>query len=400
MTATVFPAYGLARMVVPKWYALGSGRRLGRRPRARVLADPRGGAARVPDLDDRALADRARPRAADLGPRRRRVRHLGRRRARRERSSRFSSPCWRSGSSGSPGSPSPCEAGVPSGRRGTGSVRSRWSSASPSQLAAAMGHASTAWRNTMLIFKDRIFEHASWAFGALAIGIGVLPVLLGVAALVRPRAEERDPRTRAFVTTSVAALIVFVAYAGVKGAVQLDGLLHARRRAQPHLPLPDPVRRDGARLRPRCRTWLGDRGRRDLHALRRHRCAAPPRSVPVLRGARPLDRGVRESRVRVVGRTHRGGARRCVRRGARRRRRAEASPPTSVGFAWVAGAAAVAVVAWSMTGQVYAAEGERALLGANRPQPAAAPTTGSKRRPAVARWSSSASRSRTRRESG
>ena len=85
-------------------------------------------------------------------------------------------------------------------------------------LMAAIGHASTAWRNTMLEFKYRIFEHASWALGALAIGVGVLPVLLGVAALARPRSEKRDSRTRAFVTTSFAALVVFVAYAGIKGA--------------------------------------------------------------------------------------------------------------------------------------------------------------------------------------
>ncbi|MGH3127324.1 MAG: hypothetical protein ACRDPX_05345, partial [Gaiellaceae bacterium] len=83
---------------------------------------------------------------------------------------------------------------------------------------AAIGHASEAWRNTMLLYKDRIVEHATWALGALAIGVGVLPVLLGVAALARPGAEERDPRTRAFITTSVAALVVFVMYAGIKGA--------------------------------------------------------------------------------------------------------------------------------------------------------------------------------------
>ena len=57
------------------------GRRLRGRPGARVLADPRRGAARVPDLDDGALADRARARAADLGTRSRRERNLGRRRA-------------------------------------------------------------------------------------------------------------------------------------------------------------------------------------------------------------------------------------------------------------------------------------------------------------------------------
>jgi hypothetical protein len=85
-------------------------------------------------------------------------------------------------------------------------------------LAAAMGHASTAWRNTMLLYKDRIVEHATWALGALAIGMGILPVVAGVSALARPKDEERDPGTRAFVITTVAALVVFVAYAGVKGA--------------------------------------------------------------------------------------------------------------------------------------------------------------------------------------
>ena len=85
-------------------------------------------------------------------------------------------------------------------------------------LSAAMGHASTSWRNTTFLYKDRIFEHATWAIGALTIGIGVIPLLAGVAALARPKNESRDPQTRAFVVTSLAALVVFVTYAGVKGA--------------------------------------------------------------------------------------------------------------------------------------------------------------------------------------
>jgi hypothetical protein len=85
-------------------------------------------------------------------------------------------------------------------------------------FAALMGHLSTAWRNTMLLYKGRIVDHATWAIGALAIGVGVLPVIAGVSALARPRGEERDPRTRAFVVMSVAALAAFIAYAGIKGA--------------------------------------------------------------------------------------------------------------------------------------------------------------------------------------
>ena len=85
-------------------------------------------------------------------------------------------------------------------------------------FSAVMGHLSTSWRNTTFLYKDRIFEHASWAVGALAIGIGVLPLIVGVAALARPKGEARDRATRAFVITSVAALATFVWYAGIKGA--------------------------------------------------------------------------------------------------------------------------------------------------------------------------------------
>ena len=68
------------------------------------------------------------------------------------------------------------------------------------------------------LLKERLLEHGSWALGALAIGIGILPLLIGVSALARPKDEPGDPRTRAFVTTSVAALAVFVWYAAIKGA--------------------------------------------------------------------------------------------------------------------------------------------------------------------------------------
>ena len=85
-------------------------------------------------------------------------------------------------------------------------------------FAALVGHYSTSWRNTTGFYKDRIFEHGVWAMGALAIGLGVVPMLVGIAALARPKSEPRDPKTRAFVVTSVSALGVFLAYAGIKGA--------------------------------------------------------------------------------------------------------------------------------------------------------------------------------------
>ncbi|MBA3382492.1 MAG: hypothetical protein H0T97_11625 [Actinobacteria bacterium] len=85
-------------------------------------------------------------------------------------------------------------------------------------FSALMGHLSESWRETTGFFRDRILEHATWSAGALAIGIGVLPVIAGIAALARPKDEPRDPETRGFVVTSVAALVVFVGYAGIKGA--------------------------------------------------------------------------------------------------------------------------------------------------------------------------------------
>jgi hypothetical protein len=85
-------------------------------------------------------------------------------------------------------------------------------------FSAFLGHRSESWRETTGYFRERIPEHAAWALGALAIGVGVLPLIAGLSALARPREEARDPRTRAFVITSLSTLVVFVVYVGVKGA--------------------------------------------------------------------------------------------------------------------------------------------------------------------------------------
>ena len=217
MTATIFPAYGLARMVVPKWYALVAAgaavavpalayapilveeplayplatlalwliaRALERPTRGRLVA---AGAVSV-------VAMLTRTQLAILFM----VLALG-----------LLWIAWQS-------------ALVRRWRSGW----SRWDWIGGVTLAvgialafsATLGHLSTAWRETTFIWKERIVEHATWSLGALAIGMGVLPVIAGVSGLARPKGEENDPRTRAFVATSVAALAVFVAYAGVKGA--------------------------------------------------------------------------------------------------------------------------------------------------------------------------------------
>jgi hypothetical protein len=83
---------------------------------------------------------------------------------------------------------------------------------------ALMSGLSESWRNTTLLYKGRILDHAAWATGALAIGVGVIPLVVGIAALARPKSEPRDPETRALVATTASALAVFVWYAGIKGA--------------------------------------------------------------------------------------------------------------------------------------------------------------------------------------
>ncbi len=217
MTATVFPAYGLARMVVPKWYALG----------AAVASVAVPALAYSPILVEEPLAYPISTLALWLIARALERRSWGRIAA-------ALGLCVLAAATRT-------QLVVLFLVLGLGLLWLGWQSASIRQwraqwtrwdwvgavtlavgvafaFAAAIGHASAAWRETMLLYKDRIVEHTVWALGALAIGVGVLPVIAGISGLARPKGERADPRTRAVVVTSVAALVVFLAYAGVKGA--------------------------------------------------------------------------------------------------------------------------------------------------------------------------------------
>ena len=239
-------------------------------------------------------------------------------------------------------------------------------------FSALLGHLSESWVITTSTYKERIVEHTAWAVGALAIGIGVLPVLAGVAALARPKEEARDPATRAFVITSVASIAVFLLYAGVKGAYisTVFGTYVVERNLD--LPLPDPLHRDRTRVPPRRRARLGDRRCRALHAL--------VVAVTPLNLAQYPYYEARGLSMAAFANRELGWAEGTI----------EAFfiglcvvavvvvvvlkrlQPSSTAFAAVAGVAAVAVVAWSMTGQVYAAEAERTFsrqFDRNLPKP-------------------------------
>jgi hypothetical protein len=228
-------------------------------------------------------------------------------------------------------------------------------------FSALMGHLSASWRETTGFYRDRILEHAAWAVGALAIGVGILPVLAGIAALARPRGEPRDPETRAFVVTSVAALVVFLTYTGIKGAYisTVFSTLVVERNliylcpilfAATALAFARGVGRGWAiagatvftvyvvsetPLRLDQYPYYEARGLSMAAFLNRELGWAEGTIENVLVAACVVALAI------VL-------ALRLLRRG-------------SVAFAAVAGTAAVAVVAWSLTTEVYAAEGERIL---------------------------------------
>ena len=85
----------------------------------------------------------------------------------------------------------------------------------------ASGVASThygQWYVTTYLYEHRMLTMALWAAAALAIGIGVLPMLAGLAALVRPRSETPTAEARVVRSVLVAAIVSFGMYTAVKAA--------------------------------------------------------------------------------------------------------------------------------------------------------------------------------------
>ncbi len=239
-------------------------------------------------------------------------------------------------------------------------------------FAAAMGHVSTAWRETTLLWKDRILEHATWAIGALAIGVGVLPVLAGVSALARPAGEERDPKTRAFVVTSITALVVFVAYAGVKGAYisTVFGTFVVERNLIYLCPILFAATAL-AFVRGIGRAWaIAGAAIFTIYVVTAtplHLEQFPYYEAHGLSIAAFANRKLGWSEGTIEGVLVAACVAALVVVIALKLLR-----PRSVGFVAVAASAAVVVVAWGITGQVYAAEGERLFsdtIDRNVPRP-------------------------------
>ena len=85
-------------------------------------------------------------------------------------------------------------------------------------LGAVMSRRSFSWYVTTTFYKERMLEYGLWAAGALAVGVGVVPFVAGLAALVPRRGEEPSERRAAFVAVAAAAVAAFGVYTAVKAA--------------------------------------------------------------------------------------------------------------------------------------------------------------------------------------
>jgi hypothetical protein len=68
--------------------------------------------------------------------------------------------------------------------------------------------------------KHRAFVYGDWAAGAFAIGLGVVPVIAGLASLVAARGELRSREVRAFRSVGAAAVIGFGVYTFFKASYE------------------------------------------------------------------------------------------------------------------------------------------------------------------------------------
>ena len=102
---------------------------------------------------------------------------------------------------------------------GTGSARSCSASAALIAVVAFLGHRSNEWEVATTLWKGRMVEYGSWAGGAFAIGVGVLPAIALLAVLAVPRCGALATAASARSSSSRAAPSRASAwYAAIKGA--------------------------------------------------------------------------------------------------------------------------------------------------------------------------------------
>jgi hypothetical protein len=83
---------------------------------------------------------------------------------------------------------------------------------------AVLSQASFSWLVATRAYKERMLEYGLWAGGALTIGLGILPVVAGLALLGRTPGERWTPERRAFVAVFASAVAAFGFYTAVKAS--------------------------------------------------------------------------------------------------------------------------------------------------------------------------------------
>lgn len=83
---------------------------------------------------------------------------------------------------------------------------------------AFVARRSQTWYVATTFYQDRMIDYGLWAAGALTIGLGVVPVVAGLASLVRPKLEERRNGVEALAIVTVSAIACFGFYTAIKAA--------------------------------------------------------------------------------------------------------------------------------------------------------------------------------------
>ena len=75
-----------------------------------------------------------------------------------------------------------------------------------------------AWYDVTTYYKHRLFVFGDWATGALAVGMGVVPMIVGLAALWRLPGERPTREMRAFRSVAVGGIAALWMYTAIKAA--------------------------------------------------------------------------------------------------------------------------------------------------------------------------------------
>ena len=85
-------------------------------------------------------------------------------------------------------------------------------------ISGVASHHSQQWYSVTTYYKHRIFVLGDWAAGALAIGLGVIPLVFAWPPLVPANERARRERCRLFRCVSAAGIIGFGLYTAMKAA--------------------------------------------------------------------------------------------------------------------------------------------------------------------------------------